>query len=441
MNTIARVIRCAPFRAFTACLLLSAVFTVNASGRTLRVGPERNYKTIRAASQAAADGDIILIDAGEYRADVTRWDRNDLVVWAPEGRARLIAGGASEEDKGIWVVDGSNFTADNIEFSGARASDRNGAGVRIRAAGKVTLRNCYFHDNQNGVLGDAEELVVESCVFDHNGAGDGKSHNLYVGGASVTIRYCHIQRAVAGHNIKTRGKTNYILYNRIMDGADGTAAYAVEMPDCGRSYVIGNVIEQGPRTGNENILSYGAESGKGIKEIYVINNTFVNNGPPDGAFIKCRRGTEARVVNNIFYGPGATWVGGNVASSHNYMATSADNYPRFVDASRYDFHLLPEASRSVINAGVSPGVSPTGFDLTPRHEYVYDARSRARPVENALDIGAFELTTPAVPPSTAVVRDLPRPEERPAKLTKNKKTSRSYPARSTKKQASRKPRP
>jgi hypothetical protein len=181
---------------------------------TLRVGPERNYKSIRAAAHAAGDGDVILIDAGVYPADITVWDRDNLVIWAPEGRAHVRADGANEDGKDLWVVVGRNFTAENIEFSGARVRDRNGAGVRIDAKGTVTLRNCYFHDNDNGVLGDADEIVIDGCVFDRNGAGDGQSHNLYVWGPSVTIRNSFIHRAVLGHNIKTRGETNHILYPR-----------------------------------------------------------------------------------------------------------------------------------------------------------------------------------------------------------------------------------
>src|SRR5688500_19908019 len=43
--------------------LLSGL-AVQAAARTLRVGPERQMRTVREAAQAARDGDVVLIDAG-----------------------------------------------------------------------------------------------------------------------------------------------------------------------------------------------------------------------------------------------------------------------------------------------------------------------------------------------------------------------------------------
>ena len=55
---------------------------------------------------------------------------------------------------------------ENIEFRGARVSDRNGAGIRFEK-GKLLVRNCSFLDNQNGILtanfGDAE-LTIENSL-------------------------------------------------------------------------------------------------------------------------------------------------------------------------------------------------------------------------------------------------------------------------------------
>src|SRR5690242_16547352 len=169
----------------------------------------------------AGDGDMILLDAGTYPADVATWTQNDLVLWAPEGRARFVAGTAGKGAKGIWVVEGRNFTAQNVEFTGA---GRKGAGVRVHSQGKVTLRGCYFHDNENGLVGDAGEILIDKCVFDHNGSGDGQSHNIHVWGSKVTIRNSYIHRCAGGHNVKTRCDTTFILANRIMDETDGTGS-------------------------------------------------------------------------------------------------------------------------------------------------------------------------------------------------------------------------
>ncbi len=59
----------------------------------------------------------------------------------------LIADGKSAEGKAIWVIRNGDFHIENIEFRGARASDRNGAGIRFER-GKLCLRNCSLpYDN------------------------------------------------------------------------------------------------------------------------------------------------------------------------------------------------------------------------------------------------------------------------------------------------------
>ena len=430
MPVFSKALRSAPARRSGASLLVLLWMATSASAGTLRVGPDRNYKRFSDVARAAHDGDIILVDAGDYPGDVAKWTQNDLVIWAPNGRARIRADGASVEGKAIWVVEGRNFTAENIEFSGARVPDHNGAGVRLDARGTATLRNCYFHHNEMGVLGDADQVVIEGCVFDRNAPtenlGESYYHNIYVWGPSVVIRNCLVHRAAVGHNIKTRGTTNYILYNKIADEEDGTGSYAIDVPDCGRTYIIGNVIEQGPMSENYDIVSYGAESGKNdVKELYVVNNTLVNNGRPDGAFIRCRRRAKLRIVNNIFYGPGDPWLGGDVSASSNYIVGSRRNEPRFEDPATYGFHLTPDSPREIVDRGIPPGVSSAGYDLTPKYEYVEEAQSKPRATVGPLDLGAFELG-PARKRST-LDADVPRTDAKNSKRA----TARASSAKKT----------
>jgi hypothetical protein len=360
--------------------------------RTLRVGPQRQFETVRAAAKAARNGDLVLIEAGIYSGDVTEWKAEGLTVRGVGGRPHMRADGAEEQGKGIWVVSGRDFTAENIEFSGAKVSDKNGAGIRADIQGSLTVRDCVFRDNENGILAGAGEILIERCVFDRNGAGDGRTHNMYIWAKTVTVRYTESRGARVGHNLKTRGQTNYIMYNRIVDGPDGTASYSIDVPDCGRTYIIGNSIEQGPRSENRGIIAYGMESTSQTPELYVVNNTLVNDHPKGGTFLQLGTGTRARVVNNIFVGRGDRWSGGQVEKARNYRnyvnATRGAAKLRAPDA--YDYHLTAKTPRAIVNNGIAPGRSSTGFDLTPKREYAATARGRERPVVDALDLGAFE---------------------------------------------------
>jgi Right handed beta helix region len=377
---------------------------------TLQVGPDKPYTTVRAASQAAQNGDVVEIDAGIYSQDVTTWSQSNLTVRGVGGRAYMRADGAQQGGKGTWVVYGSNFTAENIEFSGASVPDQNGAGIRADGSGNLVVRNCWFHDNEEGILGGCDSVLVENSIFDHNGYGDGQSHNIYiVHTRTFTMQNCYTHRAIVGHNIKTRARNNFILYNRIMDEADGTGSYSVDAPDGGLTYMIGNVVEQGPNTENSSLVSYAEESASnGALELYVVNNTFVNNRTSGGIFLQIRAGTVTRVVNNIFYGPGTRWSSGaTVTASNNYFQSSYNNSPGFRNPSVWDFHLTAASPSSIVDAGVDPGTSPSGFRLAPPVQYVYDAQIEPRLTVGALDIGAFEYSSSAqdgTPPDS--IKDL-----------------------------------
>src|SRR6185295_17832841 len=128
-----------------------------------------------AAAEIARDGDVIEIDAGVYARDAAVWRQHRLTIRGVGGRAHLRADGAQVEGKAIWVVKGNDATIESVEFSGAKVSENNGAGIRFEGAG-LTVRDCFFHDNENGILtnaNQASDILVEHSEFAHNGIGDG----------------------------------------------------------------------------------------------------------------------------------------------------------------------------------------------------------------------------------------------------------------------------
>jgi hypothetical protein len=358
-----------------------------ATGSVLRVGPQRELKRPSDAARIARDGDVIEIDAGAYEGDAAVWRRNRLTIRGVGGRAQLRAAGAHAEGKAIWVVKGSDTTVESVEFSGAKVPDRNGAGIRLEGAG-LTVRDCYFHDNENGILtgaNAASDVVVEYSEFAHNGAGDGYTHNLYVGAVrSFTLRFSYVHHALVGHDVKSRALTNEIAYNRIMDEADGRSSYSIDLPNGGLSLIIGNAIQQGPATENWTIVSYGAEGLKNpVNELYFFSNTVVNDFPKGGRFVFVKEGTAvARIVNNVVSGRGELLNGPGEARNNLVVARSA-----FVDAKGFDYHLRSGAT--AIGRGVDPG-SAHGVDLRPTAEYVHKAQKRPRDDSGKLDAGAFE---------------------------------------------------
>lgn len=357
------------------------------AARVLRVGPTRSFKKPSAAIATAQDGDVIEIDAGQYDNDFATFSQDGLTLRGVGGRAHLHGTTQIGNGKAIWVIKGADVRIENVEFSGATVVDENGAGIRAEGNG-LTICNGYFHDNEDGILGGGGHLLIEYSEFAFNGLGDGQTHNIYVDGADrFTLRYSYSHHAKIGHNVKTRAPENFILYNRIMDEADGTASYAVDMPDCGASYLIGNLIQQGPNTDNSTMISYGAEGcNNPVRQLYVVNNTLVND-LGSGGFLFVRGGTTGKIMNNIFVGSGTIVSGqSGLLVSPNLLPPSTAG---LVDRANYDYRLT--AGSAARNAAVDPG-SANGIDLVPRNQYVHKASMETRPVDAALDLGAYEYT-------------------------------------------------
>ncbi len=383
-----------------AALLVAFAGVTSASAATLAVGPGKIYAKPCAAIAVAQDGDIIEIAGNTtYSGDVCSINRNNLTIRGVNGRPKIDAAGKNAADKGIWVVNGNNLVVDNVEMYGAKVMDGNGAAFRLQGT-NFTLRNAFIHDNENGILANANtnsDILIEYSEFGHNGRGDGQTHNLYIGHVkSLTFRYSYSHDANVGHNLKSRADTNMIAYSRFSSTppgqtgstAAGQPSYEIDLPNAGTSYIIGNVIEQPAANQNPAIVAYGEEGATNVgSDLYVVNNTFLNDyGDGTFLFVSGKVTTPALIQNNIFGGIGTLTSQASAIQKTNYRAAA----PGFVNRAAWDLH--PTASALVINAGTDPGKSAKGVSLTPVAQYKATASGEARPVIGLLDIGAYEAT-------------------------------------------------
>lgn len=358
-----------------------------------QVGPTRTYLVPSAVSSLVADGDTVEIDAGLYTGNVTKWFANNLVIRAiGNGYAHLEAAGNYAEGKAIWVIKGANCTVEGIEFSGCQVPDHNGAGIRQEGQ-HLTLRNCYFHHNEMGILTSNDgvsDYVFESCEFSHNGYGDGYSHNIYVGAVnSLTMRYCYSHDAHIGHLVKSRARYNSLYYNRFT-GENGDGSYEVDMPNGGRAILIGNLIEQSPNSQNGGIIAFAAENqNHPEQELILVHNTVVNDRS-NGRFVQFSNATMLlKMTNNLFLGPG-TYLQGTTAlldTSHNIRLSNIAD-AMLSDPANFEYWPLPNSP--CVDAGIDPG-SFNNEPLTALYAYLHPMSRTARWYSGtAPDVGAYE---------------------------------------------------
>ena len=352
-----------------------------AMGTVIRVGADRDIRTLRQASKIARDGDTIELDSGDYEGDTAVWTQNELTIRGIGTRPRVLADGVNAaEGKGIFVIKGGDVTIENIGFFGARVRDRNGAGIRLER-GRVKVVGCTFEGNQNGILtsnNQAIELYVSGSTFLNNGAGDGYSHNLYAGTIAVLdVRGNYFGPARTGHLLKSRAKMTSVLYNRLT-GEGGTSSYEIDIPNGGAFKAIGNLVQQGNLTENRAIVSYGAEGYRWpTNHAQIVFNTLVNDRAQGGVFITIRAGpAEALISNNLLVGRGELEIKAPGTVTGNVQARPND----FVEPSKFDYRLR-KGSKLFGTAGPAGTFSK---ESRPASEY--------RHVAGSVDLGLTEVT-------------------------------------------------
>lgn len=293
---------------FVLPLLVALTFTAPAlAGKTLEVGETKTYKTPSAAIAAAADGDKVLIDPGEY-FDCSIVAANDLTI---EGTA--VDGSAIMTDKAcggkaILVTQGDNITIRNLTLTRARVPDGNGAGIRAEGNG-LLIERVKFLNNQNGILAAPNPqgtITIRDSDFRRNGdCNPSCAHGVYVNALKLLriekSRFSDTRRA---HHIKSRALRTEVIGCEIIDGPTGTASYLIEVPNGGTLIVQNSTMEKGPKAENRSTaIVIGAEGvTQPTREITITNNIFRNAGTYQTTFVTNLTATEAVLKGNKITG-------------------------------------------------------------------------------------------------------------------------------------------
>ncbi|WP_376097816.1 NosD domain-containing protein [Roseomonas sp. CCTCC AB2023176] len=271
---------------------------------TLTVGASGTYRSIASAVSAAEDGDVLKVQAGTYTNDFATISKK-ITIEGVGGMVHLEATRSPPDGKAILTVN-TDATIKNLEFSGARVPDGNGAGIRYQG-GDLTVEDSYFHDNQNGILANSSAggtITIRDSEFRHNGTGDGRTHNIYVNTIDkLTIEDSWFHDAVTGHQIKSRALETVVTDSRITDDG-GNGSYSIDLPNGGKALIADNEIQQGARSGNPAIIHFGGEGDpRPGSSLTITGNTVVNEmDSPSAALLLNQTSVVAKVSGGEVYG-------------------------------------------------------------------------------------------------------------------------------------------
>lgn len=376
------------------CAGLAALAMLPAwASETWVVGPRPPQMSLQEALSRAGDGDLIALMEGEYDGAVGVITQKRLTLRGVGKRPVLRAGGRSAEGKAMLVVRDGEVTLENLEFRGARVPTGNGAGVRLEK-GRLQVRRCAFFDHETGLITghaeDAELLIADSEFGEAPRSTGGLPHLLHVGRiARLTISGSRFHQGWEGHLIKSRARVNDIRYNLIFDGWQGAASYEIDLPNGGLTWLVGNIIGQGPGASNRALVAYGSDGQAWPgSALYMSHNTLLGGGSWPVRYVRIFEdrlppGTPLFMVNNVATGlgfletlmPGT--LKGNVRTLGRWLRA-----PAMLDFALPDDSPLRRQAADVSQVG--------GQDLRPMAEFTLPVGTRPLPAGASTAPGALQ---------------------------------------------------
>ena len=199
------------------------------------------------------------------------------------------------------------LTVENLTFQNAVGYSSNGAAIRAQGSA-VTVRNCRFINNENGILFTsvneevpandytyAGSLTILDSHFEKNGEHKKElAHGIYMSqGGLLTVRNTNfINTKHHGHHIKSLAART-IVTGSTFDNESNEITYNIDTPNGGNVLIQDNVFTYHRAPDGEdnrsmfNYSSLQSQSGKlpGKLDEYVFRNNQINNHHPRAKFI------------------------------------------------------------------------------------------------------------------------------------------------------------
>ncbi|MEM7049520.1 MAG: right-handed parallel beta-helix repeat-containing protein [Acidobacteriota bacterium] len=362
-----------------------------------------------------------------------------------EVRGVIKIGGSNTPPDGLpghLVIEGLEIRSGRPPFTftddggSSQTYSSNAAAIYVEKAEHLTIRDCVLHDSGNGLFigafgGQTQNvLITGNHLYDNGIVGSIFEHNSYTEALGITYqenRFGPLRSGAGGNNLKDRSAGLVVRYNwieggnRQLDLVESGSSTLINDPRYRETFVYGNVLIEPDGAGNSQVVHYGGDSGTLANyrqgDLYFFHNTVVSTRSGNTTLLRLSSAAEnADVRQNILFttatgsrlamlnGDGTlslsrNWTkpgfvenhssGGGVVIDDNTGITGSD--PGFLDLGSQDFGLLSGSGSEDAGAALPAAVMP---DHLPVRHYRKHQGSTPRPVDDPLDLGAFEVCGP-----------------------------------------------
>ena len=424
------------FRALAfACVFSASCLAGQAA--VINITTNDNYTKI----ESAKPGDEVVIAPGTYafrvyltqKASVTNpiviraqdpahppvWDfTNTLVENAPGSYT------AGDRGRGGWQFSGARgYYISGIVFRNCRTAAYNSAGIRYyNGTTNLYIKDCVFNLDDNGLTGGTQEsqATVEFCEFNACGNTNASSptHNLYIYGGNLTLRYCYVHDPIQAQNFHLRCRNATLEYNWFAransyegdlmtdDDFSGTGPFSQTLT------LRGNVFLQkiSPLNNSQELAMFNDGGLTNLTlNVRAVFNTFVGNGG-SAAFVHLSNADHTRMnaelSDNIISGTTRAFLldyaaSGTVSGQNNWLATGVTVGPLTgsVQSASPGFRNPAARDYTLTNTSVCINAASAAVYGLPGKEYWRNETTNRqwRIRAAARDIGAFESTSTSSP--------------------------------------------
>jgi hypothetical protein len=217
---------------------------------------EREVADLTTALNQLKAGDLLQIGSGTYQQALTI-DVDDVTI---EGLGKVVFENATANEKAMFYIKGNRVAIKNLECSGIKVADGNGACVRFEGQG-LTLDHVYFHHSQTGLLETSAKggsIIVQNSRFEQLGHA-GQAHGIYLNTANLLFdRSLMIAAKDAGHGIKNRGAST-IISKSILATLGSDDSRLVDISNGGQLQISDSILQEGAYSQNFQLLGFGLE--------------------------------------------------------------------------------------------------------------------------------------------------------------------------------------